>query len=120
MKWLVYFYEKYHEDKNNDKKYVIIPETAHGTNPAASVIMTGYNVKQVRSDSRGRVDISHLEELIDDKVAGLMLTQPNTLGLFEDNIEKISKMIHDVDGLMYMDGANLNALVGIAGYVDGF
>ena len=105
--------KKYHEDKNNDKKYVIIPETAHGTNPA-SVIMTGYNVRQVRSDSRGRVDISHLEELIDDEVAGLMLTQPNTLGLFEDNIEKISKMIHDVDGLMYMDGANLNALVGIA------
>lgn len=105
--------KKYHEDKKNNKKYVIIPETAHGTNPA-SVIMTGYNVKQVKSDSRGRVDIDHLKDLIDDEVAGLMLTQPNTLGLFEDNIDKISKMIHDVDGLMYMDGANLNALVGIA------
>ena len=105
--------KKYHEEKRNKKKFVIIPETAHGTNPA-SVIMTGYHVKQVRSDLRGRVDVEHLEELIDDEVAGLMLTQPNTLGLFEDNIEKISKMIHDVDGLMYMDGANLNALVGIA------
>tara|TARA_B110000263_G_scaffold68672_1_gene59636 strand:+ start:1843 stop:3306 length:1464 start_codon:yes stop_codon:yes gene_type:complete len=105
--------KKYHEEKNNKKKYVIIPETAHGTNPA-SVIITGYNVRQVKSDSRGRIDVDHLEELIDDEVAGLMLTQPNTLGLFEDNIEKISKMIHDVDGLMYMDGANLNALVGIA------
>ena len=105
--------KKYHEDKKNKKKFVIIPETAHGTNPA-SVIMTGYNVRQVRSDSRGRVDIEHLKELIDDEVAGLMLTQPNTLGLFENNIEQISKMIHDVDGLMYMDGANLNALVGVA------
>ena len=105
--------KKYHEIKNNVKKYIIIPETAHGTNPA-SVIMCGYNVKQVRSDDRGRVDINHLKELVDNKTAGLMLTQPNTVGLFEDNIEKISQMIHDVDGLMYMDGANLNALVGIA------
>jgi len=105
--------KKYHKEKNNKKKYIIIPETAHGTNPA-SVIMTGYNVRQVKSDSRGRINVDHLKELIDDEVAGLMLTQPNTLGLFEDNIEKISKMIHDVDGLMYMDGANLNALVGIA------
>jgi len=105
--------KKYHEIKNNIKKYIIIPETAHGTNPA-SVIMCGYNVKQVRSDDRGRVDIKHLKELVNNKTAGMMLTQPNTVGLFEDNIEKISQMIHDVDGLMYMDGANLNALVGIA------
>ncbi len=105
--------KKYHEMNNNNKKYVIIPETAHGTNPA-SVIMSGYSVKQVKSDDRGRVDIEHLQELVDDDVAGLMLTQPNTVGLFEDNIDKISDMIHSVDGLMYMDGANLNAIVGIA------
>ena len=80
--------KKYHKEKNNKKKYIIIPETAHGTNPA-SVIMTGYNVRQVKSDSRGRINVDHLKELIDDEVAGLMLTQPNTLGLFEDNIEKI-------------------------------
>ena len=105
--------KKYHEMNNNNKKYVIIPETAHGTNPA-SVIMSGYSVKQVKSDDRGRVDIEHLQELVDDDVAGLMLTQPNTVGLFEDSIDKISDMIHSVDGLMYMDGANLNAIVGIA------
>ena len=105
--------KKYHEIHNNKKDVIIIPETAHGTNPA-SVIMTGFKVKQVKSDKRGRVDIKHLKTIVDDRVAGMMLTQPNTLGLFEDKIEKISKIIHDVDGLMYMDGANLNALVGIA------
>ncbi len=105
--------KKYHEIKgNNDKKYIIIPKTAHGTNPA-SVIMSGYKVKQVKSDERGRVCIDHLKELIDDETAGMMLTQPNTLGLFEDNIEEICHRIHDKDGLMYMDGANLNALVGM-------
>ena len=105
--------KKYHEISKNNKKHVIIPETAHGTNPA-SVIMCGYSVKQVKSDARGRVDIGHLKELVNEETAGLMLTQPNTVGLFEDNIEKISELIHSVDGLMYMDGANLNALVGIA------
>ena len=105
--------KKYHEVKNNTmKKYIIIPKTAHGTNPA-SVIMSGYKVKQVNSDNRGRVCLKHLSELIDEETAGMMLTQPNTLGLFEDNIEKISSMMHSVDGLMYMDGANLNALVGM-------
>ena len=105
--------QSYHRDKNiNNKKYIIIPETAHGTNPA-SVIMSGYEVKEVKSNDRGRVDINHLKEIVNNDVAGMMLTQPNTLGLFEDEIEQICKIIHDVDGLMYMDGANLNALVGI-------
>ena len=104
---------KYHLSKNNiKKKNIIIPETAHGTNPA-SVIMAGYNVKQVKSNKKGRVDIHHLKELVDVETAGMMLTQPNTLGLFEDQIEDISSLIHSVDGLMYMDGANLNALVGL-------
>ena len=103
----------YHErKKTKNKNIIIIPETAHGTNPA-SVIMAGYKVKQVKSDERGRVDINHLNEIVDEQVAGMMLTQPNTLGLFEDSIEEIGSIIHNVDGLMYMDGANLNALVGI-------
>ena len=91
---------------------MIIPKTAHGTNPA-SVIMAGYMIKQVESDDRGRVSISHLKELVNEDTAGMMLTQPNTLGLFEDDIEQICSIIHSVDGLMYMDGANLNALVGM-------
>ena len=105
--------KKYHEmNHNKDKKYIIIPKTAHGTNPA-SVIMSGYFVKQVKSDDRGRVCIEHLKELVDEETAGMMLTQPNTLGLFEDSIDEICNLIHSVDGLMYMDGANLNALVGV-------
>ena len=105
--------KKYHEKQNSNKQYVVIPETAHGTNPA-SVIMAGYKVKQVKSNSRGRVDIDHLREIVDENVAGMMLTQPNTLGLFEDEISEIISIIHSFDGLMYMDGANLNAIVGVA------
>ena len=105
--------KKYHEVKKNNKEYIIIPETAHGTNPA-SVIMAGFKVKQVKSDDWGTVDINHLEAIVDDKCAGMMLTQPNTLGVFENRIDKVVKLIHDYDGLMYMDGANLNAILGIA------
>jgi glycine dehydrogenase subunit 2 len=103
---------KYHEQKGNNKKTIIIPESAHGTNPA-SVVLGGYEPVKVRTDSRGRVDIDDLMEKVNEETAGMMLTQPNTLGLFEDKIEKISEIIHNVDGLMYMDGANLNALMGI-------
>ena len=105
--------KKYHEKNKNSKEFVIIPETAHGTNPA-SVIMAGYKVKQVKTNHRGRVDINHLKEIADEKVAGMMLTQPNTLGLFEDEISDIINIIHSYNGLMYMDGANLNAILGIA------
>ena len=104
---------KYHEINNNEKKTIIIPESAHGTNPA-SVVLGGYEPIKVGTDSRGRVDINDLKNKVDKYTAGMMLTQPNTLGLFEDHIEEISSIIHDVDGLMYMDGANLNALLGIA------
>lgn len=104
--------QKYHQKKDNIKKTIIIPETAHGTNPA-SVVLAGFECKQVKSNDRGRVDIEHLKSIIDKDVAGLMLTQPNTMGLFEDQIEEISSLIHGVDGIMYMDGANLNALIGI-------
>ncbi|MBC8311112.1 MAG: aminomethyl-transferring glycine dehydrogenase subunit GcvPB [Candidatus Marinimicrobia bacterium] len=109
--------KKYHEKNGEDRKYIIIPETAHGTNPA-SVILGGFKTRQVKSDGRGRVDIEDLKSKVDSEVAGMMLTQPNTLGLFEDNIEEISSVIHGVGGLMYMDGANLNALVGLARSAD--
>ena len=104
--------KKFHHEKGNDKDHVIIPETAHGTNPA-SVILAGYKTVQVKSDDRGRVDIEDLKSKINSKTAGMMLTQPNTLGLYEDKILEITSLIHNVDGLMYMDGANLNALVGL-------
>ncbi len=109
--------KKYHAKNGENRKYIIIPETAHGTNPA-SVILGGFKTRQVKSDNRGRVDIEDLKSLVDADVAGMMLTQPNTLGLFEDNIEEISSVIHGVGGLMYMDGANLNALVGLARSAD--
>jgi len=104
---------KYHEIKGNDKDVILIPTAAHGTNPA-SVAMAGYKVVEVKSDAEGLVDLQDFESKINDKVAGFMLTNPNTLGLFEENIKQISKLIHDVDGLMYMDGANMNALLGLA------
>jgi len=103
---------KYHELKGNNKKTILIPESAHGTNPA-SVILAGYKPIELATDKRGRVDIEDLKNKINNEVAGMMLTQPNTLGLFEDEIELISNLIHNVDGLMYMDGANLNALIGL-------
>jgi glycine dehydrogenase subunit 2 len=90
---------------------VIIPDSAHGTNPA-SVRLAGYEVSEVASDARGLVDLDALEKLIGPDVAGLMITNPNTLGLFEENISRVAAMIHSVGGLLYYDGANLNAIVG--------
>jgi len=104
---------KYHELKGNEKDTILIPDAAHGTNPA-SVAMAGYKVVEVKSDSDGLVDMLDFESKINDRVAGFMLTNPNTLGLFEQNITRISELIHGVDGLMYMDGANMNAMLGIA------
>ena len=105
---------KYHEINDNlNKNIVLIPESAHGTNPA-SVILAGYKPVELGTDGRGRVDMDDLKSKINDDVAGMMLTQPNTLGLFEDRISEISDLIHDVDGIMYMDGANLNALIGLS------
>jgi len=104
--------KKYHEKTGNNRKYIIIPETAHGTNPA-SVTLGGFEPCEVKSDDRGRVDIDDLNSKLNGDVAGMMLTQPNTLGLFEDQIEKISKAVHNHGGLMYMDGANLNAVIGL-------
>jgi len=104
---------KYHELRGNDKDVILIPDAAHGTNPA-SVAMAGYKVVEVKSNTKGLVDLEDFESKINDRVAGFMLTNPNTLGLFEENISRLSELIHSVDGIMYMDGANMNALLGIA------
>ena len=104
--------KKYHEKNGEKRKYIIIPETAHGTNPA-SVSLGGFTPREVESDNRGRVDLEDLKSKLDHEVAGMMLTQPNTLGLFEDQIEEISEAVHNVGALMYMDGANMNAVVGL-------
>ncbi|MCF8885605.1 MAG: aminomethyl-transferring glycine dehydrogenase subunit GcvPB [Aigarchaeota archaeon] len=102
----------YHRDKGMlHKNVMIVPDSAHGTNPA-SAAMAGYEVRVVKSDKDGCVDIEMLEKIVDENVAGIMLTNPNTLGVFEKNIDKIVDIIHGVDGLLYYDGANLNALLG--------
>ena len=103
---------KYHKSKGNKKKYILIPDSAHGTNPA-SVILGGFKPIKIKSTEEGLVDIKDLKSKLNDEVAGFMLTNPNTLGIFEENVLEISKLIHSVDGLMYMDGANMNALLGI-------
>jgi glycine dehydrogenase subunit 2 len=101
----------WHESRNDQRRRVIIPDSAHGTNPA-SVRLGGYEVTEVPSNADGLVDIAALEPLIGPDVAGLMITNPNTLGLFERNIERVAELIHSVGGLLYYDGANLNAIVG--------
>lgn len=103
----------YHLDRGDTKRTkILIPDSAHGTNPASSTI-AGFQVVTIKSDTDGRVSVDELKKYCDDTVAGFMLTNPNTCGLFEKNILEISKAIHDCGGLMYMDGANLNALLGI-------
>ncbi len=101
----------YHEDRGEARRRVIIPDSAHGTNPA-SVRLAGFDAVPVRSDARGLVDVGALAKLVDESVAGLMLTNPNTLGLFEEEIDEIAATIHGVGGLLYYDGANLNAILG--------
>lgn len=101
---------KYHSAKGNPRTKVLIPDSAHGTNPA-SVVISGYESMPVKSDKRGLVDVIDLKSKLDDNVAGMMITNPNTLGLFEVDILEISKMIHEVGALLYIDGANFNALV---------
>jgi glycine dehydrogenase subunit 2 len=96
------------------RRTMLIPDSAHGTNPA-SAHLSGFKVKTIRSTAEGFTDLEHLRELCaHGDVAGLMLTNPNTLGLFEKNIQEICRIVHDAGGLVYMDGANMNALVGVA------
>jgi len=103
----------YHHSRGDFKRTkMLIPDSAHGTNPATSAMM-GMDVVNVPSDARGNVDVAVLKTLVDDQTAGLMLTNPNTLGLFDENVLEVVKIIHDAGGLIYGDGANLNALLGI-------
>ncbi|MFN8411523.1 MAG: aminomethyl-transferring glycine dehydrogenase subunit GcvPB [Anaerolineales bacterium] len=103
----------YHKSRGDNKRTkMLIPDAAHGTNPA-SVGMLGMSVVTIPSDARGNVDLKALEAACDDTVVGMMLTNPNTLGMFDENIEKVVKLVRDCGGLMYGDGANLNALLGI-------
>ncbi|HCM14353.1 MAG TPA: aminomethyl-transferring glycine dehydrogenase subunit GcvPB, partial [Candidatus Cloacimonas sp.] len=103
----------YHKAKGNTHKTkIIIPDSAHGTNPATCHLV-GFDVVELKSNAEGRCDIARLRELVDENTAGFMLTNPNTLGLFETQIEEIAEIMHSVDALIYMDGANLNALLGI-------
>ncbi len=103
----------YHRDRGNKKTTVFIPDSAHGTNPASAAI-AGYKVLSVPSDKNGMMDTAALKKMVNSETAGLMLTCPNTLGIFERNIKEICQIIHSVDGLCYYDGANLNAIVGKA------
>jgi glycine dehydrogenase subunit 2 len=103
----------YHEDRGDARHKVLTPDTAHGTNPA-TVTMAGYELVKVATDARGGVDLDDLREKADEDVACLMLTNPNTLGLFDANIEEIARIVHGVGATLYYDGANLNAVVGIS------
>ncbi len=100
------------KDRGNPRKKVLVPDTAHGTNPASSSLC-GYQVVQVKSDERGRLSPQSVEERMDEEVAALMVTNPNTIGLFEDHICQISELVHRKGGLLYCDGANLTALMGL-------
>ncbi len=102
----------YDTARGERRRRVIIPDSAHGTNPA-SVTLGGYEVTTVQSDERGCVDVDSLRDVLDTDVAGMMLTNPNTLGLFEEDIVEIAAAVHEVGGLMYYDGANLNAILGM-------
>jgi glycine dehydrogenase subunit 2 len=103
----------YHADQGDVRRRVIIPDTAHGTNPA-TVTMCGYETVQIPSDGRGGVDLEALIDALDTDVAAIMLTNPNTLGLFDENILKVTEAAHSVGALAYADGANLNAIMGRA------
>jgi len=101
----------FHEAGGDARRTIVIPDSAHGTNPA-SVTLGGYEVAEVPSDARGQVDLEALEKIVDESVAGLMITNPNTLGLFETDIKEIQGILHRAGALSYYDGANLNAILG--------
>lgn len=106
--------KKYHEAGGDTKRTkIIVPDSAHGTNPA-SAAMAGFTTVNVPSNADGCVDLDALRAAVDDTTAGLMLTNPNTVGLFDSNILEITNIIHEAGGLCYYDGANLNAVMGIA------
>jgi glycine dehydrogenase subunit 2 len=99
--------------EGEQRREIVVPDTAHGTNPA-SVTMAGYQLVAVKTDPRGNIDVEGLREKVGPQTAGLMLTNPSTLGLFDENIEEIERIFHSAGALMYYDGANLNAVCGIS------
>jgi glycine dehydrogenase subunit 2 len=101
----------YHESQGNARKKVLIPDSAHGTNPATAAVV-GYQVANLKSNAQGMVDIAELARMVDEDTAALMLTNPSTIGVFESEIHKIADILHAKGALLYMDGANMNALVG--------
>ena len=103
----------YFADRGEERDTVITADTAHGTNPA-SVTMAGYKLAKVDTDARGNLDLEHLRGLVDERTAGLMLTNPSTLGLFDESIDEVARIFHDAGALLYYDGANLNAVCGIS------
>ena len=103
----------YLQDRGNPRKKVLIPDSAHGTNPASAVI-AGYEIQNIKSNDRGQLDTDHLREFVTEDVAALMLTNPSTLGIFEERIAEIAAILHERGALLYMDGANMNALAGVA------
>jgi glycine dehydrogenase subunit 2 len=101
----------YHKARGNRKRYVIVPDSSHGTNPASAAV-AGYEIISVPSDKKGVMDLTKLKAALNDEVAGLMMTCPDTHGVFNPDILEISRLVHSVDGIMYYDGANLNAIMG--------
>jgi len=102
----------YHESRGNPRRRILIPDSAHGTNPASAAI-SGYVVESVPSNKRGTVDLAELRKVVNEDVAAIMITNPNTLGVFESEIAEIAELLHSRGALVYMDGANLNAMMGI-------
>ena len=104
-------YHEYHKDTKRTK--IIVPDSAHGTNPATAQLC-GFDIIEIKSDEEGSVDLDALKAVLGDDIAGLMLTNPSTLGLFETNIKKIARLVHEAGGLLYYDGANMNAIMGVS------
>src|SRR5215467_144328 len=100
------------DTEGRPRKKVLIPDSAHGTNPATAVI-AGYEVENVPSDERGQIDVARLQQIVNEDVAAMMVTNPSTLGVFEQSIAEVAKVLHSHGALLYMDGANMNALAGV-------
>lgn len=105
-------FDAYHQSKGKKRSKILMPDTAHGTNPA-SAALCGYKPVPIKSGGRGILDVEQIRELMDEETAGIMITNPNTLGLFEENIREIAEIVHEKGGLVYGDGANMNAVMGI-------
>ncbi|MDF2840196.1 MAG: hypothetical protein K0Q99_968 [Clostridia bacterium] len=102
----------YHQNRGDSKRNkIIVPDSAHGTNPASAAV-AGFDIIEIKSDANGAVDLDSLKAVLSDEIAGLMLTNPSTLGLFESNIKEIANLVHQAGGLLYYDGANMNAIMG--------